>query len=935
MTKFIVLLLTIVLFLNNNSFATHLKGGEITVKRKSANSKTFIFTLTTYTENNQANKVQESVNFCFGDNTPLAKANRINGSGNGLPVPNGDGTFENIYVVEHTYLSAALSVTVSVSIFNRNDNVLNMSNSGNTAFYVETQFSLSDVLGNNSTPKFTNPAIDITAIINQPFIHNPGAEDPEGDSLSYQLVSCKLGDENRCTTGSQIPGFLQPDKASNVASSFSMNPFNGDLIWNAPQKVGLYNCAFVVIEWRKGTLPGSKAIEISRTTRDMQIEVKDGNNKAPKINVPADICVEAGTFIRNTISATDADGDLLTLTSTGSIYGTTLDNFFPSPFASFPSIANKPAPVSSLFSWQTSCSHIRSQPYDILFKVKDTKTLNSSLVDSKIWKIRVVAPSIKNLSAKENALERTVVLNWDKYLCQTTGLKIAIYRSNTACKQISLDACASGAPAGYTKIAEVLASDITFKDTKLQTNTNYSYVAIALFSNGAQSVASNNVCVLLKTPVPIITNVSVNKTSTKNGEITVKWTRPYQLDTTIYKGPFRYKLLRATSSKENNYTQITSIPANINGLKNDTTFIDKNINTENITYFYKIVFDYDLTDKGFKTLDSTDASGSVFAEAKSGINSIELTWNANTAWSNNNQTHRIYRETYSGSGIFNRIADVAVTNNFSFKDEGEDKYTADGNFKVAMSPDSIYCYIVETVGSYNDPKIKPNLLYNFSQKTCGSPKSDIFPCAPILKLDPINCDLERQKNTYCTQSEFIHNLSWSNPEKVANVSCNTRYALYNIYYSPTNNGEFTKIGQTRHDNTNYQNIQKTTNIGCYYVTVINSFGNESQKSNIVCADNCPNYILPNVFSPNNDEINDIFKPIGCSKFIKKVSFKVFDRYGQQIFETNDPLINWNGKNESGKCVNIGTYYYSCTVIEDVLDNNKATKNLKGWIEVLK
>ncbi len=936
MYKHLACLFTMLLFLQNTSFATHLKGGEITVRRKSTNSKTFIFKLTTYTENNQANVAQEEVTFCFGDNSDPAKAKRKNGGGNGVPIPNSDGTFENIYEIEHTYASAALSVTVSVAINNRNANILNFPNSSNISFYVETQFSLSDVLLNNSTPLLMNPAIDITAVIGQKFIHNPNAIDPEGDSLSYELISCKLGIDGECTRGTLIPNFEQPNQVSNIPSSFTMNSLTGDLVWDAPQQVGSYNCAFVVIEWRKGALPGSRAVEISRTTRDMQINVKDALNKAPKIKVPDEICVEAGTLIRGIVSATDVDGDRLTITSTGAVYGNIPDNPFTAPFASFSTTANTPSPTSGTFTWQTSCNHIRPQSYDIFFKVKDTKSATiPSLVDSKIWKIKVVAPSIKNLTAKENALERTTTLTWSKYACEITGLKIAIYRSNTACNNSGNEPCTTGAPAGYTKIAEVLASETSYKDTKLQANANYNYVAIAQFSNGTQSVASNNVCVLLSTPVPLITNVSVTKTNDKNGEIFVRWTRPNNLDTSIYKGPYQYRIFKKTVTKDGTYNQIFSTPADLSGLKNDTTFTDKGINTEDIIHYYKIVFDYTTNSKNFAVLDSSDASGSVFSSAKSTLNNIELTWESNTAWSNSNQTHRIYRETFQGSGIYNRIADVAVKNTFTYKDDGTDKYSADGTNNVNMTPDSTYCYVVETVGSYNNSKIKTGLLYNFSQKICGSAKSDITPCPPILTLSPINCDLERKKANYCFQNEFVHDLKWTNPEKVNNQICDSRFALYNIYFSKEPNGTFTKIGQTRHSITNFQNTLKETNIGCYYVTAINTFGNESAPSNIVCADNCPNYDLPNVFTPNNDKRNDIFTPITCPRFIKSVLFKVYDRYGQKVYETTEPLINWNGENESGKGVNIGTYLYSCTIVEDVLDKSKATKKLKGWIEVLK
>ena len=75
--------------------ATHLKGGEITVKRISDKSLTYEFTLTTYTENNAANDQQEEVNFCFGDGSGIFKAKRCCGT----PINLGNGTLKNIYKI--------------------------------------------------------------------------------------------------------------------------------------------------------------------------------------------------------------------------------------------------------------------------------------------------------------------------------------------------------------------------------------------------------------------------------------------------------------------------------------------------------------------------------------------------------------------------------------------------------------------------------------------------------------------------------------------------------------------------------------------------------------------------------------------------------------------------------------------------------------------
>lgn len=72
--------------------------------------------------------------------------------------------------------------------------------------------------------------------------------------------------------------------------------------------------------------------------------------------------------------------------------------------------------------------------------------------------------------------------------------------------------------------------------------------------------------------------------------------------------------------------------------------------------------------------------------------------------------------------------------------------------------------------------------------------------------------------------------------------------------------------------------------------------------------NCKVY-LPNTFTPNEDGINDTFFPIG--NFQMK-EFKIFNRFGQEIFKTESDL-GWDGKYENNK-VPIGVYSYLLTYL---------------------
>lgn len=61
--------------------------------------------------------------------------------------------------------------------------------------------------------------------------------------------------------------------------------------------------------------------------------------------------------------------------------------------------------------------------------------------------------------------------------------------------------------------------------------------------------------------------------------------------------------------------------------------------------------------------------------------------------------------------------------------------------------------------------------------------------------------------------------------------------------------------------------------------------------------------MPNVFTPNNDGTNDLFTPIYINN-IESMETTILNRWGNVVFKTDDPLINWDG----GNCSE-GTYFW--------------------------
>ncbi len=67
-------------------------------------------------------------------------------------------------------------------------------------------------------------------------------------------------------------------------------------------------------------------------------------------------------------------------------------------------------------------------------------------------------------------------------------------------------------------------------------------------------------------------------------------------------------------------------------------------------------------------------------------------------------------------------------------------------------------------------------------------------------------------------------------------------------------------------------------------------------------------IVPNVFTPNGDGYNDVFKIRNSN--VSEFTFRVFNRWGTQIYETTAPEIAWDGKTTAGLPAPAGTYFYT-------------------------
>ncbi|MCB0639792.1 MAG: gliding motility-associated C-terminal domain-containing protein [Lewinella sp.] len=73
-------------------------------------------------------------------------------------------------------------------------------------------------------------------------------------------------------------------------------------------------------------------------------------------------------------------------------------------------------------------------------------------------------------------------------------------------------------------------------------------------------------------------------------------------------------------------------------------------------------------------------------------------------------------------------------------------------------------------------------------------------------------------------------------------------------------------------------------------------------------DNAVRMYIPNAFSPNDDGRNDRFQ-VGYIGQLMEYQMTVFNRWGGLVFQSDDPLLGWDGKAHNGQLAETGVYTY--------------------------
>ena len=829
--------------------ATHQRAAEITYTWLGGTAYEFTLTCYTYTPS-PAGVERDSLYISYGD-----------GAGEYIPRVVyqllGDNYTLNIYKAQHDFSSSG-TYRISMEDANRNYGVVNVPNSVSVPMYIETELVINPFLGFNNSVQLLNAPVD-KGCVGKLYLHNPSAYDPDGDSLSYRLVPC------RGLYGEEIPGYEYPQ----TSSLFEMDPVSGELRWENPVLQGEYNVAFIVEEWRNG-------VKIGSVVRDMQILISACDNDLPQILCEDTYCVEGGQQLIFPIAASDPNGNNVTLSASGAPFEMPSNPAYMNPNSSS---GQNP---SFEFIWNTNCTHVRRNPYQVVVHAKDDGW-PVNLTNVRTINVSVLGPKVQQLTAAP--VGNTVKLNWAAYGC-SNAMALRIYRKSP-CDAYDPEPCETGIRVGYQLIKEL--DDITntsFVDDNnglgLSQGIDYGYRIVAIFHDGAESVVSDEACVMLKNDLPLLTHVSNESEDLDSGHIFVDWTKPIDIDAQ-YVPPFSYRLSRYT---DGNVVQVYQGA--------DTLFHDPSADLSlGSSIYYKV----QMFDARQMLVGESNPAYAIELRGTGANNQVDLAWDEFVDW--------VIDSTQVFKQIENHFVKLVSTTAMSCSDAN-------------VVNDEEYRYYVCTFGHYGlEGVLRP--LVNYSAIFSVVPGDDDPPMAPTLEVET-NCE------------EVSNLLQWQG-------NTETDLAGFRVYYAGPTQTDFNQLAIIHDpDAKSYLHEGLESVIGCYYVRAFDEKGNLSQPSDTICIDKevCPIYELPNVFTPNGDGFNDLFVPKHVQlSLIEQFKMVVFNRWGNVVFETQDPLLNWDGKERHTHldCPQ-GTYFYVCEFTYQEVTGDE-TMRLQGSITIVR
>ena len=127
-----------------------------------------------------------------------------------------------------------------------------------------------------------------------------------------------------------------------------------------------------------------------------------------------------------------------------------------------------------------------------------------------------------------------------------------------------------------------------------------------------------------------------------------------------------------------------------------------------------------------------------------------------------------------------------------------------------------------------------------------------------------------------------------------------------VIYRKNTDGNFVEVGTTTSSQFNDTGLNTNIREVCYRISYRDQCGNQSALSIEICEDLSNLILVPNVFTPNGDNQNDIFRV--ADGVYRNFQFYIYNRWGALIFASNNSASGWDGTH-NGQLSPPGTYIY--------------------------
>jgi hypothetical protein len=281
-----VKILTALLFISFGSFATHLKGGQISYKLVDANTRTVEITLELFASTDPGSVDQPGASINFGDGSPCGHTKLLKRETVVKEVDVLTFKFLHSYPSDGSYLISFFEENRNTTIANITDPIIYLSN-----FSISSLVKIDAFNKNLSSFKFLNNYTSV-AEVGKEFSITTIGYDFEGDSLSFSFLRPLTANgvvDCSANFPYEINGYFIPDSAY-------INPYSGNMKWT-PSREGQYVFVVKVSEFKNGSLIGYSTkefiVESKKGNTELQLQRGDNNQLKP-FEV---IDIESGTNI--------------------------------------------------------------------------------------------------------------------------------------------------------------------------------------------------------------------------------------------------------------------------------------------------------------------------------------------------------------------------------------------------------------------------------------------------------------------------------------------------------------------------------------------------------------------------------------------------------------------------------------------------------------